>query len=66
MPDTPADRKRRQRARDRGELPALPVCSCGKTIRGDRLLCSRCWLKTRDGREWQRLRLQSWRVKDRA
>lgn len=66
MPDTPAERKARQRARERGDLPDLPVCPCGKRIRGDRLLCSRCWLRTDAGREWQRQRLQTWRATSRA
>jgi hypothetical protein len=66
MPDTPAARKARQRARERGDLPDLPTCSCGKQIRGERPLCSRCWLKTPEGREWQRQRLQGWRLRDQA
>lgn len=68
-PDTPAERKRRQRARDRGELPPLPpdpICpGCGKAAKGEHApLCSRCWLKTPEGREWQRLRMQTWRKRD--
>jgi hypothetical protein len=68
MPDTPADRQRRRRARQRGEMPDLLTCSCGKCIRGDRELCSRCWLRTDAGREWQHDRLQAWRLRgyDRA
>lgn len=64
MTDTPAERKRRQRLRQCGALPDLQVCACGRQIRGDRSECSRCWLKTPDGREWQRLRIQAYRVRN--
>jgi ribosomal protein L32 len=64
MADSPTERKRRQRARERGDLPDLPVCSCGKRIRSGRQLCSRCWLKTDEGREWQRQRVQSYRLRN--
>lgn len=65
MPDSAADRKRRQRARQRGELPPVPICpSCGKPAKGQGApLCSRCWLKTDAGREWQRARVQRYRLR---
>lgn len=68
MPDSDAAaRKRRQRARNRGELPPVPTCpDCGKPAKGQHApLCSRCWLKTSEGREWQRLRIQAWRKRGR-
>jgi hypothetical protein len=63
MPDpTNADRQRRWRQRQAGELSPTVVCSCGKRALGDHGgLCSRCWLKTAEGREWQRLRMQAFR-----
>lgn len=54
-PDTPAERKRRQRARERGELPPsepLLCAACGSPHRGRHTpLCRACWLAlTPDGR----------------
>lgn len=67
MPDSPNERKARQRARERGELPPVPTCPCcGRAARGAHApLCSRCWLQTTAGREWQRSRVQAWRTRSR-
>ena len=63
-PDDSTERTRRWRQRQRTGDP-LPVCSsCGKAIRGPHApLCSRCWLRSDAGREWQRLRMAKYRRK---
>ena len=70
MPDrTNTERQRRWRLRQSGQLPpAVQVlCSCGKAHPGTHgQLCSRCWLKTAEGREWQRLRMATYRAKRRG
>ena len=68
MPDTPADRARRYRARKAGRIEALPTCPrCSKRITGAGRdgLCSRCWALTPDGREDLRLRVQRSRQRQR-
>ena len=55
MPDNDATRAKRYRDRKAGLIPDLPPCaSCGKQVRNQdkQGLCSRCWLKTPAGREW--------------
>jgi len=69
MPDrTNVERQRRWRLRQSGQLPpAVQVlCSCGKIHPGTHgQLCSRCWLKTDDGRAWQRQRMAAYRARQR-
>jgi hypothetical protein len=69
MPDrTNTERQRRWRLRQAGELPPAVkvVCPCGKIHPGTHgLLCSRCWLKTDDGRAWQRQRMAAYRARQR-
>lgn len=62
MPDpTNADRQRRYRER-RKKGQAATICGCGRRTYGQHApLCSRCWLKTDAGREWQRLRMAAMR-----
>lgn len=65
MPDpTAAARKRLQRARERGQAPPpATCCDCGKSITGTHgAWCSRCWLKTDAGRQWQRERMAAYRA----
>ena len=53
MPLTPAEKTRRHRLRQSGELPALPVCpDCGRSVISSRTLplCSRCWRRSPAGR----------------
>jgi 5-methylcytosine-specific restriction endonuclease McrA len=61
-----AEYSRRYRERKAGRMPppTLPKClTCGKEHRGARgEYCSRCWLKTDEGREWQRNRVKDFRV----
>ena len=55
MPDTDAIRAKRYRDRKAGLVPMLPPCpGCGKQVRNADKggLCSRCWLLTPQGREW--------------
>ena len=63
---TNAARQRRYRERQAGRLPApaQPICpACSITHTGARgVFCSRCWLKTESGREWQRNRIKEFRV----
>ena len=63
MPESSAEKQRRRRARLRGLIPAIEACSsCGTPVRGPHgPLCSRCWIRTTEGREWQRLRMQAFR-----
>lgn len=66
MPDpTSGDRQRRWRERQRnGQVVA--VCSCGRKAYGQHApLCSRCWLKTDAGREWERIRIARLRASKR-
>jgi len=52
-PLTPAEKTRRHRLRQSGELPALPACpDCGRTVISTRTLplCSRCWRRSPAGR----------------
>lgn len=60
---TSAERMQLYRARQRGEAPPPSrCCDCNKRITGARgEWCSRCWLKTDAGREWQRLRIKAYR-----
>ena len=62
MPN-PTSAARTQRYRERlKQGQTVPVCSCGRQARGEHApLCSRCWLKTDAGREWQRLRVARFR-----
>ena len=63
MPDaTGAARARTFRARRRGDLPPVPVCSCGRKITGDRAICRQCWLRTPEGKEWNRQRIANLRA----
>lgn len=55
----------RYRLRQAGLLPPRPLCPCGRQIRGDRALCSRCWLRTDEGRAWQRERVKAYRERRR-
>lgn len=61
-----AEYSRRYRDRKAGRLPppTLPKClTCGKGHKSARgQYCSRCWLKTEEGREWQRNRVKEFRV----
>jgi hypothetical protein len=59
-PSPSADRVRRHRQRQRGELPPLAVCPCGCQIRSAKTtpLCSRCWRGSPAGKEENRLRMQ--------
>ena len=60
-----AENSRRYRQRQAGQLPPverLSCATCGKsctTAHGG--YCSRCWLFTPDGREWNRLRIAAYR-----
>ena len=50
----------RWRLRQAGVLPPLAPCpDCGCVVRSERTapLCSRCWRRSPDGREWDRLRV---------
>lgn len=65
---TLAERSARYRARKAGTLPAVPSCpSCGSKVHKLQLrpggLCRRCWMKTPEGREYQRLRVAEFRAK---
>jgi hypothetical protein len=69
MADRSALRTARYRARLAG-LPDLlapqPCSSCGRLVRAgsrgaDDGLCSRCWLLTTAGRDWNRKRCADWR-----
>ena len=54
MPDPSFIRVNRYRQRQRGKLPALPICpNCGRTITGTGRdgVCSICWKGTPAGRE---------------
>lgn len=51
MPRQPSrDKVARFRLRQAGELPPLPLCSCGKQIRNGGQLCSRCWKRSPEGK----------------
>lgn len=69
MPMTNADYVRRYRERQAGQLaPFAPLkCEqCGANRSGKRgLVCHDCWLKTPEGREWHRIRMQTHRQKKR-
>jgi tRNA(Ile2) C34 agmatinyltransferase TiaS len=61
MPETPAEKARRYRARKAGRLTPLPTCpTCSRRITGAGRdgLCSRCWAITPEGRADLRLRVQ--------
>lgn len=64
---TNAERQQRWRQRQAGLLaPAerLSCASCGSPCTGNRgALCAKCWRRTPEGREWQRLRLAAFRKK---
>jgi len=67
MPDpTAAERAKRYRDRKSGRLPPpvqLLCLTCGKNHSGARgQYCCRCWLKTDEGRKWQRNRVKVFRV----
>jgi len=52
MPLTPAEKTRRHRLRQAGDLPPLPVCpDCGRSVLSVTTLplCSRCWRRSPDG-----------------
>jgi hypothetical protein len=61
---THADRNRRWRDRKAGLLPQVATCAaCSRRCSGSHgELCSRCWLRTDAGREWQRLRMAAYRL----
>lgn len=63
-----ADSKR-YRDRKAGRTPAfapLQCSSCGANRSGKHGdLCHSCWLKTPAGKEWHRLRVQSYRLRQR-
>ena len=61
-------RKRLQRARQRGEAPPPATCSsCSTRITGAHgALCTRCWLRTDAGRAWQRERVAEFRRRKKA
>lgn len=67
---TNADRQRRWRQRQAGQLPPaerLACSSCGAACTGSHGgLCAPCWRKTPDGREWQRQRIAAYRRLKRA
>ena len=55
------DRNRRYRARLAGELPPATRCSCGALVLRNGTQCRRCWLRTPEGREWNRTRMAAYR-----
>jgi hypothetical protein len=67
MPLTPAEKVRRHRLRQAGDIPALPACpQCGRTVLNSRTLplCSRCWKQSPASREWNRERVARQRKRD--
>lgn len=58
MPNPDTERKRRWRARKRGVLEPVPTCACGRKMLGDREMCRACWLKTDEGKEYTRQKVQ--------
>lgn len=64
---TNAERQRRWWARQTGALPPaerIPCSSCGRIHTGARgILCSRCWAKTPEGKEFNRQRQKAFRVR---
>ena len=64
-PDPGRLRTQRWRARLRGELPPLGTCACGTPLRTGRLLCSRCWKRTPEGRARNAERMRQRRAKSR-
>ena len=76
MADSSAARTRRYRARLRGlpdptgpqPCPGLWHLSCGRLVRSRRTapLCSRCWARSRAGREQNRQRMARARAKAKA
>jgi hypothetical protein len=67
---TNTDRQRRWRQRQAGMLPPaerLSCTSCGAGCTGSHgALCSRCWRRTPEGKEWQRLRVAAYRQQKRS
>lgn len=65
MADSEAVRTWRKRARKKGLIPPVPICStpgCGSRHTGTYgELCKKCWSKTPEGKEHQRLRIQQYR-----
>lgn len=59
------ERQKNWRERKAGRMKPPDQCiDCGKILRGKHNpFCSRCWLKTPDGKEWQRLRMTEYRKK---
>jgi hypothetical protein len=59
MSPDPTNAERQRRWRERRKAGQIEqVCSCGRRAYGQHApLCSRCWLKTDVGREWERQRI---------
>lgn len=70
MAMTPAEHTRRWRERQAGRMaPYEPLkCEqCGANRSGKRgPICHDCWLKTTEGREWNRQRIEIYRQKKRS
>jgi hypothetical protein len=62
---TNAERQLRWRLRQAGQLPPaeqLSCSSCGSACTGSHgALCAKCWRRTPEGKEWQRLRVAAFR-----